>query len=371
MVCSPSVLNPEGFVAVETDNTAASMGTALHSFFERIVFSGEYDLEEVKAKFPTEQERALQLVTNFFAIWEKAKTTMTSPKVELAATATIYESEDLQIKLTGHIDLCQVGPTSALILDYKTGRVHEDHYHQIAGYAYLLWDYAGRPDVYHVAVAVVYLEDNTIQNYSFTSAQLREWAKQVAEKVNDQRYIVNRKCGYCKIAGACPAYREDREFTFNFLASDDAQKGRVSWSELEPEERGRLLDRLYVFKRGHDRVMQSLNSAMQGKKPGESDRLDIGKGMVYEKVTTVKRRLNTRVALPVLRQRFRDDVLEPIVQVDLDAVLDLAAKYAPRGKKELTRKEWLAKLTEIGAIVEETSDRFQRRPANEKKLEAE
>lgn len=366
MVCSPSVLNPEGWPDVEQEIKPAALGTAVHEFAERIVATNTYDTAELEGRFPdkADQERANLLISNFFTIWQEAKQVMTDPKTELEHEATLVNDDNYKIKLTGHIDLCQVNANGAIILDYKTGRSHEDHYHQIAGYAYLLWDYAGRPAEFDVQVSVVYLEDLSIQNYSFSADGLDKWQKDVYSKVKDTRYVVSRKCGVCGLNASCPTAAADRDFTFKFLMGDDAQKGKVSWMSMTPEERGVLIDRMYVIKKGLEKVEISLKAAMAGQKKS-INRLDIGKGMVYERVKMRSKVLNTRKALPLLRKRFSSDLLDELYTLKLDDVLALVAKFAPRGKKVEARNEWLAKLAEAGAIEESSWEKFSRRPKNE------
>jgi len=369
MTCAPSVLNPEGWTEVNQYVEPAAMGTALHEFCQRIVETGEYDLSEINAKFPDDAPRARMIVSNFFTVWNEAKNTITKPVCELHREVLLTETDALTVVLSGHIDLCQIDPDSAFILDYKTGRSHENHYDQIAGYAFLLWDYVGRPSAYSVQAAVVYLEDNTVQNYVFTAPQLQKWRDDVVTKVSDRQYVISRKCGYCRIAASCTAHKTDRAYTMSLLEGPEAQGGKVAWTQFTPEERGVLLDRLYVVKKGLERTEISLKSAMQGTISGPAvERMDIGNGMVYERVKTVRRRVHGTKALTVLRRRYDSSIIDGLVEFDLDALLDTAAKYAARGKKAEARQKLLEQLVEAGGVTLETQDRFQRRPADEQKL---
>lgn len=363
MTCTPSTITPDGMVAVHNEVDAAGLGTLVHEFAQRIVDSGTYEQEQLKGRYPEDQARAEQLIRNFFTLWSEAKEILTAPQTE------VYHETELApgILLTGHIDLCQIEAEQTLILDYKTGRVHENHYHQIAGYAALAWDKAGRPGKYTVRVQVVYLEDLTATAYTFEAADLEAWVREVVAKLDDKRYIVSRKCAFCPVQGSCPAYREYTQAAIRFLQSDNAQKGKVKWMDVEPEERGSLLDVMYVVEQGIKRVKESLRSAMQGT---EKDvRLDIGDNMVYTKVVRTELGLNTKRALPTLRQRFMPEILDEILKADLTDVLQLIGKYSPKNSKQTAKDAFLRKLKSVGAIFSIKRERFERRPADEQELE--
>lgn len=364
MVCSTSVLNPQSWTEVETEVEAASLGTDLHLVFQQIVETGEYTVESLKEKYPKEHGRINQLVSNFLALWIDAREVMTAPECEVSHQCTIATTDAVELVLTGHIDLSQTEAGEALILDYKTGRSHENHYHQVAGYAFLLWDRTGRPENFTVKATVVYLEDNSIQNYAWTAQDLMAWAAEVALKVADSRLTVSRKCGYCRISSSCPAYAAFTKQAIGFFMEDDTQAGKVPWTEMLAEERGALLDKLYVVKRGIDRTELSLKGAMQNRFK-DVTRLDLGKGMVYERTATKVRTVKPDLALPILRKRFDQELIDDITSLKLDDVLSLYAKFAPKGKKTEVREQTVQMLIDAGAVEIETQERFGRRPADE------
>lgn len=369
MTCAPSELNPEKMPEVFIEIEPAELGTLVHEFAQRIVTSGEWTVDELKARRPKDMERAELLIRNFFTVWAEAKQTITAPQCEVYHETVLVDTPELEIKLTGHIDLCQIEAAAATILDYKTGRLHDNHYHQIAGYAVLAWDKAGRPAAYRVNVAVVYLEDLSITNYEFSADDLRKWIGDVVEKTKDTRYTVGKRCAFCKIQGSCPAYKEYVGAAVRFFQSEDAQKGKVGWIDVDPEERGSLVDVMYVVEKGIGRVKDSLKSTLQGKKGSAA--LDLGGGMGYTKTTRKENVLITERALKTLRERFDQEHLDSITTLKLSDVLDLVASFAPQGKKQKAKDEFLAKLIRVGAVKVVEAERFERRPLKEGKLENE
>lgn len=365
MTCAPSELNPEKFPEVHIEIEPAELGTLVHEFAQRIVDTGEYSVEEIKARRPEDIDRALLLVSNFFTLWTEAKQTITSPTTELYHEVKLVDTEELELSLTGHIDLAQIDAEKTVILDYKTGRLHENHYHQIAAYAYLSWDKAGKPVPYEVHVAVVYLEDLSVTNYTFSAEELLKWKDEVVAHASDTRYTISKKCAFCKIQGSCPAYKEYTQSAINFLKSEDAHKGKVAWTSVEAEERGSLVDAMYVVKKGMERVETSLKSVLQG--TGDDAEIDLGNGYVYRKAVREEKTLDTQAALSLLRDRFDQKYLDEITRITLDDVLDLAARFARYGKKEKARQDMFTKLEQAGAIRVEKKSRFERRPKDERK----
>jgi hypothetical protein len=369
MVCPASVLNPDGLPRVEVYGEAAEFGTAMHGFCQELVETGEFNLTPVIDRHPTEAGRAKKIADNFLTVWNMARLRITKPVCELAHSTVLAESPEHLVTLTGHIDVCQIDIGGAFILDYKTGRSHENHYHQLAGYAFILWDYAGKPDVFSVNIAVVYLEDNTTQSYLLKASDLKSWKTSVMEKALAPSYVVSRKCGYCNIASQCKPHAEDVAYTLSFLESEDAHSRRVGWKSMTPEERGKLIDRMYVVERGIQKVKSSLKAAMLGDVAHRPvNRLDIGNGMVYERVTVKGHTVVSDKAWDVLKGRFDEKIVRDISELPLGAILSLVASYAPMGKKIKAKADMLERLVERGAVLVEQSERFLRRPADESQL---
>lgn len=370
MACPASELNPDKLTEVIVDGEGAELGTLVHEFAQRVVQTGEVDLTELTSRCPSSVDRASLLIKNFKALWREARKTITKPVCELSLESVIHDTDSQQIRLTGHIDVCHIEPDRAFLLDYKTGYGREDHTYQVAGYAYLLWDYVGRPDDFSVYAAVAYLEDLTVVNYVFSSALIRKTRDDIIRQADPARrkYVVNRRCAFCKLQNSCPSLREYNRGTLAFLSSEEAQRGRIKWTEMTPEERGNLIDRLYIVKRAIDRIEKSLR-AVTLSRPGQT--LDIGGGMVYSRSTRKRHVLNVQKALPVLRRRFTQKQLDTITQIDWGDLMSLARKYCPRKGKVGSLQQLMDTLDRNGAIEELETGTFGRRSAKQEQLSVE
>lgn len=360
MTCGNAVLNPEGLQSLEyAFDTASGVGTMIHAAAEQLVNTGSYDLEPLKQRLSAEDfDRAGKLMRNFVSIWGEAKSIMTHPKTEAFLEADVAGL----VTLTGHIDLLSMLQDRAYILDYKAGRQHEDHYQQMAGYAFLVWDRAGRPQKYSVDVSVVYLEDKSVHPYRFTAESLQSWQAEVATQIQTVRYTVSRKCAGCPLQHACPAYRQFMASTASVF-NDDMTVPQKSWEQMDPAERGQLMDRIYVIEKAIDRAKLGMRNLVKQK-----GSVDIGGGKEMILIEEQNQFLDSRRSLPVLKERLPKGEIEKIMRLPLDEVLGAFAKRAAKGQKIKARQALLDELDAAGAVVRYGSTRMWRRPKGERVL---
>lgn len=362
MTCSNGLLNPDKLLRVESENEAAVLGTLVHALCESTIKTGHYDLEGLRQRVGDEDHaRAAMLFNNFLTMWKQAARYMTDPITEYG-----FKAELRNVIITGHIDVHHVDASRAFVIDFKTGRQHEDHYHQMAAYAFGVWDKVGRPGNYVVYVTSVYLEDNSVTPYTFTASTLTAWAEEVAAQVETPRYTAGRKCAFCTLQGACPAYRE---FTAGSLAviAGYSPTPRM-WEDLAPEERGDVMDRIYVIEKAIARIKDSHRAVV--KKRG---RLAAGKNMEYILREETMTDIDPVRAWSVLQVRLD---LPPVpakslrlVSLNLNAVLGAYAMRAAKGQKGKARKELFEELDAAGAIIRVKSTKTWRRPVDEAAME--
>lgn len=358
MTCTPSVLNPDGLQVVEQENETALLGTLVHALCEKLVMTGAYDLADLKQRLnEADYDRASLLFNNFLAVWRVASVHMRRPVAEWD-----FRVELSHCILTGHIDLHYAEQDRAFVLDYKTGRQHEDHYHQMAAYAYGIWAGQGKPENYTVYVTSVYLEDNAVKPYTFTTAQLLEWEKELAVKIMDLRYTAGRKCAFCQLQDTCPAYRVYGANARAYLM-ENQNIPMPTWEAMTPEDRGALVDAMYVLEKAIDRVKLGLRNLVR-----ERGAVDISGGKEYVLVETKERQIDTEKALPILKARIGAAAIRRHSRIPLDAVLSEFAAKAAKGKKTVARKELFEELDKAGAIVHSTTTRMWRRPKGEQVL---
>jgi CRISPR/Cas system-associated exonuclease Cas4 (RecB family) len=358
MACNPAVLNPDRLASIETENETSLLGNLVHDVCENLVATGEITLAPLKQRLSeADFDRASVLTSNFLAVWREAKKVMLNPVLEAAFSVDLGGAI-----ITGHIDNYHLDPLRAFILDYKTGRQHEDHYHQMAAYAFGVWDTAGRPENFTIYVTVVYLEDNTVKPYEFTPSLLLAWAEEINEQVKNSRYTVGRKCAFCTLQDTCPAWSVYGRNARQMLLAADKQL--PAWDNLTPEDRGDIVDALYVLDKAKDRVRLNLRNNVQSKGP-----MDLGHGKEYVLLEQEEKQLNLAKALPILEKRIGKGNVSSLSKMPLDSALAAYAGKAAKGKKTVARNELFAELDAAGAIVRVATTKLWRRPKNETQME--
>lgn len=359
MTCSNAVLNPDNLRFVESANEMADVGTHVHALAETLVNTGSFDLESVKDRMSVQDyDRAGKLMRNFLRLWNEAKKTMTAPKTEF-----FHEAELSNCIISGHIDLSSMGAKVAYILDYKAGRQHEDHYHQMGAYSFLLWDKAGRPTTYTIHTTVAYLEDLSLHPYTFTASDLVTWEKEIAAQVLQVRYTAGRKCALCPLSSTCPAYRAYFTGAVGIFNDETAFPG-TSWEEMTPDQRGELIDKMYAVGRAIDRAKLGLRNLVRSK-----GSVDISNGKEMTLVEDATLFLDTARALPVLDKRVGRGTVMKYARIPLDEMLTVFSNKAAKGQKIKARSALLEELQAAGAVVRAASTKMFRRPKGEKVME--
>lgn len=360
MSCTNAVLNPHNLQVVETENEPAVVGTIVHALCQSLVETGAYDLTTLNGLSEADQDRGRMMFNNFLTVWQEARLHMTSPHVEVQ-----FEVELSHCVLTGHIDCLSIQPARAFILDYKTGRQHEDHYHQMAAYAMGLWVQAGKPENFVIYVSTVYLEDTAVHPYTFTPDSLRQWEAMVAAQIVQQRYTVGRKCAVCSLQDSCPAARYYAASIITLLGNlhESEYTDLPSWESLSPEDRGAIVDKMYMLDKSLDRLRLSLRNHVKSK-----GAVDIGGGKEMAIIEQEERTVNASAAIPILLNRIGPSAVTQVSRLPLEAVLTAYAAKAAKGRKTQARNELLAELEAAGAIQKSKSTKMFRRPVGEKVL---
>ncbi len=353
--CAPSVLNPDNLVQIETENESALLGTLVHWAIEQLLTRKVLALGELEQRLSKPDfARANMLFDNFLTAWEQASQVMLNPQTEGA-----FSVEFSNVVVTGHVDCFHMEPDHAYILDWKTGRQHDDHYHQVAAYSYGVWDKAGRPGKYVVYSTTVYLEDNSVKPLTFTAAMLERWQGEVEARMGDKRYTVGRKCATCSFQDTCPAYTKYAANAMALLENTNP----YALTARSPKALGEVVDKLYVLDKAKERVRRILKDRVL-----KEGALDLGAGQEFTMVPTTETALDFKKGRKILEKRLGKKAMAALMEVSLNDALGEYAKLAARGKKKVARQELFDELDKAGAIVYTESSKMFRRPRGEQKL---
>lgn len=354
--CPGSVHGPG--LRIEQTNDAATLGTAAHAVLADICTG---DLEAVPDLTPyanryglgaDEVKELSMLCWTGLKAWSEIKPTFgpdIEAEVELGHTTNGY-------RLTGHIDLLGEDAQTARIVDWKSGRLDVDHYHQMAGYAALTMD---RCPCESVVCAVVLLREQSYRLYRFTRPEIEAWWDELLSRVVqwDGRYCVGPQCRYCPRRASCEARTAMVRSSVGELLS---YEGIVpaDRTELAP----RVLDlyhRVKTIKAAVEAFDEWLRTEINANGPvvtGES-RLE----MVEQK----RDNIDPLTAWPTLEAALTTEELARATKVSKTAILQAISDKAPRGQKKLAKDELMRKLEEAGAVSQTSIYRLTEIP-NEK-----
>jgi hypothetical protein len=351
--CKPSVVNPDRLVEVEVYQSAAELGTAIHAAIQKAVETGDVDFRKIERTFEDEDiERAKLLFGNGMAV--VADVTRHMPNMQFEVEVAF--DTDL-FSVTGHIDILDVSATRAYVVDFKTGRLHQDHTHQMIGYAVGAWTKMGRPDKYEVHIAYVYLDSNTVTKFTVTAEDMREWIKEL-DSLPD-RYVVSGHCNYCKLNNSCPTYRSYLSGAMTLLTSV-AKLPTVDIRKLAPEQRQKLTLSLKAAQVAAERIREHIKEDTIRR--GDIDK---GDGTTYTIKTRTYRTLLTAKALPIIGSYLSAKEIVKVTTLRLNAVIQAIQGRQIGPMRKVIGDEVMARLEKAGAIVASES-KYLESVANEK-----
>lgn len=164
--CPPSVLKTDGELRMDEQNDAAALGSVCHGLCASMVDTGDYDLGSaaIRNGLPdSDAEAAVSLMSYANRTWtNEIGRYFPRPQVEASVVGPELEVDDDRYQVTGTIDVCSpVGRDKVVFADWKSGYVDDGYYEQMACYAYLLWNFIGRPTEITIVGIVVFLRSKT------------------------------------------------------------------------------------------------------------------------------------------------------------------------------------------------------------------
>lgn len=356
MSCPNSVLNPDELLEVEQEFEAAETGTLIHRLAEDYVLEGNDDIDFYadRLRMLDGYDRAHELFPNIKKTWGLASEVFEEPKLEQYLQADL--SSDLRI--TGHIDVSEAFDDVAYVLDWKTGRVRDDHYHQMSGYAYLIWRdrFEGEPRCerhleYVVHCTVCYCDDGSLYKYSFTGKQLHDWANDVLAQAQNTRYVYNKRCVYCPLATKCEGYKAKVTAAVGTVTATEAVD---LLRDMSDDERADALQKLKIV----ENAVRSFRSALKDDVRANGP-MPTGDGREYVIKKQTKRELNPARALPILNEHLTSKEVYDATSISLPKAVAAVKKRADCGLKTEAAEHLVTDLTRAKAIFTHSVERLE------------
>jgi hypothetical protein len=346
-ICPPSL----HVIDLRIDHTGelAGVGTAVHRALAPLI-EGIAPATSLEIALDMHRDASWEEVRPLFwsgvKMWEKIREWMPGARAEVGLSATVTDG-DYQANLTGHIDLLSVDheKRSAVVGDWKSGRLDHDFHHQGFGYATLVM--LNDHDVDEVSVHFFWLRTGEIESYVVTRDRMNQWLEELMADVVkwDGRYHDGHHCGHCHRNHDCPAVtamiRRDVA-----MFSDDAKANIESmdaptfcgyWRKLK------TLEGLVKEAREHSRIEVE-------RRGGE---VHDGSGSVIHFVEhNAPREVDYLKAKPVISELLTEDEFAPAIEVSAKKLEDIVGKKAGRGKGSGAKRELAEALVAAGAITQ-------------------
>ncbi|MEP6653626.1 MAG: DUF2800 domain-containing protein [Myxococcales bacterium] len=326
--------------SVTASHEAASAGTAAHEAMRAVVIGMEPDLDDLARKHAVDRDELGRLVWYGRKCWAELSSSFPDPETEVTVHA-VGEG----YKLSGHVDLVSYAPGRIHGLDWKTGRLDSDYFHQVAGYARCLFGMSD-DSVKEVVITVVWVRAQEVETYRFDVASLTTWVADLVatlDRPNDFR--TGRQCEYCPRSVDCSALmavvRRDVEMF-------SAEEPGALLDGATPDQLIAVLRRAKVVAKFADGAEKLVRERIRQAGP-----LVGSDGTTLALVTEPGPRVvDTQKAWPILQARLTDEELAGCTKISITKACDAVAEKAVARGKGAAKKELSEALDAAGAITQ-------------------
>lgn len=345
-ICPPSLHDVD--VRIDHTGEPAGIGTAVHRALAPLVdgMSPQAALD-VALDVHRDADRA-EVAPLFWAgvkIWEnKLRAMMPGARAEIALSATVSDGES-KITLSGHVDNLSVDHVqrTAVVNDWKTGRLDHDFSNQGFGYAALVL--LNDPDVDLVSVYFSWVRTGEVEAYIVTRERMNQWLESLMGEVIkwDGRYHDGPHCSHCHRNHACPAatamVRRDVQMfadggSPDIQAMDDSAFAAY-WRKLK------ALETMVKEAREHARIEVD-------RRGGEVE--DDAGGVIHFVDQNGPREIDWLKARPIVEGILKPEEYVEALSVSAKKLDDIVGKKAGRGKGAAAKRDLAEKLEAAGAV---------------------
>ncbi len=345
--CPGSVRPAEDEILIKIANEAGPLGSAVHEVMAALVLSHNGDGPDVRAvamKHGVDSGDLARLVAYGLHAWKALAQYYPDPSTEQEMS---YVTPTFT--LTGHMDLHATGEEWANFLDWKSGYKQPDYFHQLMGYACLL--FVLYPRITTVRATVVWLRDWTQETMLVTREDVGQWEESLNERVVrwDGTYTAGAHCQFCPRFAACPARQAlVRSALTDIQATDDLFQGADG--TIHPSAMPAIVSmyregKLSVVKGLLKQIDDMILAAIAATGP-----IDLGNGRELALVPENRDTIEPLTAWPIISDRLSNEELAPCIKIGKTALLDAVGDKAPRGQKAKVKAHLMEELKAAGAV---------------------
>lgn len=259
--------------------------------------------------------------------------------------------------LTGRPDIYVVNPpalddtTTAIVVDWKTGRDDFPVWDQLKGYALLICQ--EHTQVEQVYAAVVRLRDQTIDGRWFSPSELFRWSRELVQRLHHNEYHPGAHCQYCPRAHECPARDQYYQSAVRVIDGEIVSRGHLP--------RGEELQELYRRVKAVEELCEQIREWIKTETEIAGDRLGAGDGFEFQVSDTTRREIVTERAWDYLVSNLGMARLLNCVKISKSELEKQIMAAYDRGQKKQAKDLILDDLAAKGAISEKVVRRLELR----------
>lgn len=338
MICPQS---DRGELDIDVDNDMGRMGDACHEAMAEWVRSTTMpDIERLCQVHRIEgSEKELAMLCGYGrAAWAELSDKFPAPVVEQALEAKLSD----ELILTGHSDLYSLQSDHVRVLDWKSGRVRTNFYHQMASYGVLTTRSLG---VTSAKVTTVWLRYGEHETHNVQPHQLDRTIDDLHSAIKSETYSTGDHCCNCKRFGECKAQRQlvhgalgmVGELGEGYSPRDNAGKLHIAFGGLKSAQRA------------YERLRVSIRSDIER----NNDEPILVQGGEFSLIPKCRKKLvDPRIWGPIATEYITQDQLADCMGKGLTALKTAVGANAERGQKGKRIAELIEKLESAGCIDE-------------------
>lgn len=333
--CRPAL---EGDLRIDERNEAADLGSAAHEAMEAIVGGVRPNLDAIAQRWSCNRDELGRLAWYGAKSWEELAPSFPDPETEVEVMATFGD-----VRLTGHVDLrAHPADTDANVVDFKTGRVDRDYYHQLAGYGSCVLKI--NPQLERVVVSIVWLRDQTIETYVIDRAVSDQWIARLGTQLSRTQFVTGDHCRHCPRSHSCPAVQAKAAEGIAILTGEP----RLSLEGLPSADVVALYRRARLVEKVAESMVASIRLHVIQHGPQDS-----GDGTALQVVEeNGGRDIDVGKAWDIIQARLPDaDAMSSVLRVSATALDEAVVKAAGRGKGADAKRALAAELAAAGAVT--------------------
>lgn len=334
LACAGSIAEPK--YAINETSEAAFVGRAVHEACEPIVAGESPDTTAIAQKHGVDHGEVAALTAFARQGWSEVKRYFPLAQSEVRLSGPVTK---------GRADVVSATPEVLAFLDWKTGRVSDEHPGQLMAYADAARAQFFEPESGEVLAVEVWLRTRELKVERFTMAQLDGFRERLLEQIRKagKEYNPGEHCRFCPHLAACDAREKWLQSTANAIAA--APETGLADRELL----GSLWERSRALRSALAQYEKAVDAALA------EGPLELPGGARLEKRTTEYETLRAREAWPVLEDLgLTEDQIAGALSMRKSAVVDairanLGEKPA-RGAVGKAKAEAMQRLRDAEAV---------------------